>query len=65
MKDRKIIQICVKPAVSKKAHSVLYALCDDGTVWAMWGNKPFDWERVSTERLELASYVEDAAIHFV
>ena len=47
---RKIIQItsCVIPGVAgfSKTLVTLHALCDDGTVFRLWDNRPDDWKRV-------------------
>lgn len=33
-KTRKIIQIAIDPAPDCGSSSIIYALCDDGTVWS-------------------------------
>jgi len=48
---RKIIQItsCGVPSVPGSFSEMLftlYALCDDGTVFRLWDNRPDNWKRV-------------------
>jgi hypothetical protein len=47
--DRKVIQLCVSPEFEGEVGDVLYALCDDGTVWSLWlgADKP-EWSRVNS-----------------
>ena len=66
MKDRKIIQI-------SNSAKQLYALCDDGSVWAFAPHNPRDrsdpmsalwtWERVSTDWVENEEDASRAAFH--
>ncbi len=42
---RKIIQIAVT-AIPEQS-DVIYALCDDGSVWSLWlGSDPHEWYRM-------------------
>ncbi len=53
---RKVIQIIghhLENNASTQANSVLYALCNDGTIWEMWGHRP--WTQV-TEIPQVASH---------
>lgn len=42
---RKIIQIAIAPE-TESTIAVLYALCDDGTLWALVDNNTSEWEAV-------------------
>lgn len=44
---RKIIQISALPA-SDSGYAIVYALCDDGTVWesSVVSNRCCDWEKL-------------------
>lgn len=66
MKDRKIIQL-------SNSSNRLFALCDDGSVWAFAPHNPRDrsdpmtalwtWERVSTDWVENDEDASKAAFH--
>jgi hypothetical protein len=47
-RKRKVIQIAT---ATDPNNSVIVALCDDGTIWKIWGGQP-NWARVDTTVME-------------